>query len=133
MKTKKLSDGNNKSFETREKKKDRDQKNWLEDHLAKNCNIVVDAKDVQVLSVDGALFKMNQQTQAAKLLFYYIQPFESNGKNRNRLQLRATVELRMNLKTMISIADSINRYYSTMQNQTSFPKCTDSEQHIMFS
>lgn len=105
-----------------------DKKNWSEVDLDKRFNIAIDTENVQVLSADGALYKLNQKTQEGKLLFYYRLPaFPSNTKNQHRMLLRATVEIRMNVKTLTTIADCINKHYTAIQNQTTVHKCIESE------
>lgn len=130
MKMKKRLDDNKKP------RKQYDQKNWSELHLDKQCNIAINTDDVVVMSADGAIFKMNQKTQEGKLLFYNRLPtFTSDTRNQHKMLLRATVEVRMNIKTMTTIADSINKHFSAIQKQTSLHKFIESDKsdpHIMF-
>lgn len=136
MKNKKRLDVNKKSSETLKKKKDNDQKNWSEADLHKRCNIIIDTDNVEVVAVDGALFKMSQKTQQGKLLFYHEVPlFSSDKKDQGTMHLRATLEIRMTLRTMQQIADAINKQYAAIHNQTPLEKFTNSEQsdpHIMY-
>jgi phosphomevalonate kinase len=127
MKIRKRLEDNKKQGKTCEKK------NWSEAHLDKECKIAIDTDDVRVMSADGALFKINQKTQEGKLLFYYRLPsFSLDTKNQDKMLLRATVEVRMSLKTMTTIADSINKQFSAIQKQTSLHKSMESDPHIMF-
>jgi len=130
MKTKKQVNINKKPVKTCEKK------NWSEADLHKRCNIIIDTDNVEVVAVDGALFKMSQKTQQGKLLFYHEVPlFSSDKKDQGRMLLRATLEIRMTLRTMQQIADAINKQYAAIHNQTPLEKFTDSEQsdpHIMY-
>jgi hypothetical protein len=120
----------------KKQKKKCDQKNWSELHLDKHCNIAIDTDDVLVMSADGAMFKMNQKTQEGKILFYHRLPsFTSNKQNQHKMRLRASVEIRMNILAMATIANSINKHFSASQKQTSLHKFIESDKsdpHIMF-
>ena len=113
-----------------------DKNNWSETHLEKECKIAIDTDDVRVIHADGCLFKLNGRRQEGKLLFYYRLPcFPSATRKHQKMLLRATIEVRMNVKTLSAIADSINKHFSAIQKQTSldkFAEPTHADSHIMF-
>ncbi len=81
------------------------------------------------MSADGALFKMNKKTRQGKLLFYYRLPtFPSSKEKQHKMKLRATVEVRLSLEAMTTIAGYITKHYEAIQNQTPADTFTESEQ-----
>ncbi len=115
-------------MKTKKQKKPCDKKTWSQIALDKQCNIIIDTDDVQVMSADGALFKMNKKTRQGKLLFYYRLPtFPSSKEKQHKMKLRATVEVRLPLEAMTTIAGYITKHYEAIHNQTLADTFTESE------
>ena len=107
MNRKRLSDNK----ETSEKQRSNHvQKNIVKILYDKKRNVAFDTEGVVVMSADGALMNIDQGKRMGKLLFFYHRPVlepvdEQHGKK--QLTNKCTVEIRMDLLTMASIAASI--------------------------